>query len=361
MEWQGDVCVVGGGVAGAAAALHIARRGMGVALAGMASDTPSCDATEVLPPSAVFMLDALAGTEPALPGHACRGVLSRWQSAGVTFTDYELFGCVPGRALSRGAVTRWLSSRAERAGALLVQTGRLQATPSDSGWQIASSASPHRCRIVCRHLVDATGRSGKLIGSSTSHAYDDRAVCLFTRHGRPLRDPSLLLVDRSTNGWWYAVGAGAGLTDVSFITDADQLPARRARAAWMAHEYHDAALIGSALDEAPDFTHRLSRNARSGPAVEVSGPHWLAVGDAALACDPLSGHGMQFALESAAQAAEWIAGESAEDGYPGYSRWCSAAVQQYAAGRRATYRSAETGSRDGAFWQRRRAAWPASR
>ena len=183
--------------------------------------------------------------------------------------------------------------------------------------------------------------------------HHDRAVCLSTRHAAPLLDPTLLLVDRSTHGWWYAVAAREGTTDVAFVTDADLLPRARNRAAWLADEYREATLITSNVGGLPNFGTLTSRDARSGHRPRAAGDGWLAVGDAALSWDPLSGHGMRFALESAERAAEAVLAGDTERRYAGYMRWCDDAVMDYGRARTAMYGAATTARPGSEFWRRR--------
>ena len=149
------------------------------------------------------------------------------------------------------------------------------------------------------------------------------------------------------------MAAGQGVTDVAFVTDADLLPHARDRATWLAAEYREATLITSNLEGIPHFVTLTSRDARSGHRPCAAGDGWVAVGDAALAWDALSGHGMQFALESAERAADAVVAGNDERRYPGYSRWCEDAVLDYGRARRGMYEAATTPRPDSEFWRRR--------
>jgi flavin-dependent dehydrogenase len=395
-----DVCVVGGGVAGAATALQLARRGMRVALidraapvrdhttarrrtcpagsgpaALTAGQVPQLHPTEpqlrfteivhsasrggshtaeILPPAAVHALAALGADGVRTLGSTCRGVLSRWHGDAPGFTDYELVGCTPGRAVNRGAVARCLTAHAVHAGAEVLTIGGTRAERSAAGWSVFADRHRQHQPISCRHLIDATGRSGGFAAALPARCHHDRAVCLSTRHGTPLHDPALLLVDRSTHGWWYAIAAGEDTTEVAFVTDADLLPSARDREPWLAGEYREATLIKTNLEDDPRFATLASRDARSGHRAAAAGDGWLAVGDAALSWDPLSGHGMQFALESAEHAAEAIVAGDAERHYPAYIQWCGDAVIAYDRARASMYGAAAITDPDSAFWRRRR-------
>ncbi len=162
---------------------------------------------------------------------------------------------------------------------------------------------------------------------------------------------------------------------VVFLTDSD-LPAAFAAAA----EEGFASLLGATrllarlLDgwqaqptSAPTAhaagTRRLSRS---------SGPRWLAVGDAAMALDPLSGSGMLRALEDGHEAAiavdGWLSGDS--KAFAGFDRRLDAAWSENERARHRMY-GLETRWPWSPFWARRRAeaapdgrrpeaAWPAA-
>lgn len=354
MQRNVDACVVGAGVAGAATALRLAQRGVRVVLVDAPpSVRPSGDAAEVLPPAVVHALAALGADDVRTLGGACRGVLSRWRGDAAGFTDYELLGCTPARAVTRGAVARCLTAHAMHAAVDVIATGPVSGEQSRDGWSLISGQHSERECISCRHLIDATGRSGRPIAALPVRYHHDRAVCLSTRHAVPLFDPALLLVDRSTHGWWYAIAAGEGATDVAFITDADLLPRARDRATWLAAEYGEATLITSNLENSPHFGVLTSRDARSGHRATAAGEGWLAVGDAALSWDPLSGHGMRFALESAERAAEAVVAGDDGRSYPGYSQWCDDSVVDYGRARTAMYGAVTTTHLRSEFWRRR--------
>ena len=69
-----------------------------------------------------------------------------------------------------------------------------------------------------------------------------------------------------------------------------------------AHEQPDLAALLAELDFRPDGPGGYCA-AHSSWIEAASGPGWLAVGDAALACDPLSSQGLFNALYSALMAA----------------------------------------------------------
>jgi flavin-dependent dehydrogenase len=86
----------------------------------------------------------------------------------------------------------------------------------------------------------------------------------------------------------------------------------------------------------------------------VSGPNWIAAGDAALAFDPLSGLGVHKAIESGLRSSAAIARHLENDrtGMTEYENWAVESFRSYLAVRRQFYCAVERwpGSR---FWERR--------
>jgi len=116
----------------------------------------------------------------------------------------------------------------------------------------------------------------------------------------------------------------------------------------------------SLLNAAPRTRERMTRHGyalRTSPRCvdagsarldAVAGDGWLAVGDAALALDPLSSHGIGSALAGGIDAAAAIVSGSTA----GYTRKLDTLWNAYAPARRATY-ALEGRWRESAFWRRR--------
>jgi flavin-dependent dehydrogenase len=81
----------------------------------------------------------------------------------------------------------------------------------------------------------------------------------------------------------------------------------------------------------------------------VGGDHWLAIGDAASAYDPITSHGICKALANGWLAAQVISGQSSQEGYTGSVQ---AAYRRYLAQRRHLY-GLEQRWPDSPFWKRR--------
>ncbi|HEU4347712.1 MAG TPA: tryptophan 7-halogenase, partial [Actinoplanes sp.] len=175
-------------------------------------------------------------------------------------------------------------------------------------WDVDTTVgAPVRARV----LVDATGRRaavGRAVGARRL-TFDRLVGVAVTWIGTDPDDQHYLLVETGPDGWWYTAPLPGGRLVGTLMTDADLC--RRAglakAAPWQQRlrtTTATAARVGERAAEAtprvhPAVTARLVRHGDPRP--------WLAVGDAALAVDPVSGAGVLHALRTAADAAGAVA------------------------------------------------------
>jgi flavin-dependent dehydrogenase len=167
-----DVAVVGGGPAGCAVAMALARLGAAVVVLER-TDGGGNPVGESLPPSATPLLhrlgawEAVAATAP-LAIHANR---SCWGADAIEERDFLRDPYGPGWRVDRTAFNRVLLAEAERAGATVLRSARVRAVePEGSGWRVwlddggrAPAGTPSYPRtLLARFLVDATGRPARI-------------------------------------------------------------------------------------------------------------------------------------------------------------------------------------------------------
>ncbi|MDN5804492.1 MAG: tryptophan 7-halogenase, partial [Microlunatus sp.] len=185
------------------------------------------------------------------------------------------------------------------------------------GWTLHAVIDSKPSSYEVDVVVDASGRAARvarLLGARRIRY--DRLVGVLTYgsigsgSARAGAD-STTLVEAVGNGWWYSLFLPAGRLVVAFMTDADLLDRTGARR---------PEGLASLLDEAPATQSRVLaadadlawsraqiRPAHSGRLSAVYGADWLAVGDAAVASDPLASYGIAAALGEGHYAAAAVA------------------------------------------------------
>ena len=358
-----EVLIVGAGPAGCAAALNLAplRR---TVMVERRAETPA-RIGESLPPVAGRLLadmGLLEGFERQ--GHAPRhGFRSSWGGQAPSERHGLRDPDGPGWHLDRAQFDSWLRGIAVARGAELLAPATLTAvTPAPGGWQVRLATPAGERRLEVPILIDAGGRRAGLARRlGARRRVRDRLVSLWA-HGRvmlPVRHAGVGHLEAVADGWWYSAPIPGGRRVLAFHTDAD-LPAARAYcgpAALLDH-LRDAPGTAELLAEcgfAPDGPHGIA--AAHGCALDrPAGPGWLAVGDAALACDPLSSQGLLNALYTGLAAAEAadrsLAGTEASADYIRAIRQIDDAYRRHLA----LWYGLEQRWPDAPFWSRRRAA-----
>lgn len=299
-----DVLVFGGGPAGAAAALALARAGRSVAVVTRTrGDRPRIG--ETVPPTVVGPLAALGVWDAFLAdGHtAATGTVACWGDERPHENDSILNPYGHGWHLDRARFDAMLLAGARAAGARVAELppgGRVE--HDDSGW----GASVPGGSLRAPFLVDATGRAGTVaarVGVPRQRA--DRLIGL-VRFGRAAGTEPRTLIEACAEGWWYAAVLPDDRAVTAFFTDADLLPVGRAeRERCWAQSLSRTRLVRTVMRTA-GASRSHAAPAHTSALAACAGRDWVAVGDAARTLDPLSGQGLVTALGSAMDAAQAV-------------------------------------------------------
>ena len=295
-----DCLILGDGAAAWATAGILASAGRSVAIIGRAASSTIPRIGEVLPPEGVMAAEAL-GLARLLdhPAHlSSPGVLSLWgapQSVPTRSMDRP-----GGRAfcLDRDQLERDLQARAMAAGAkLFTWTGGL--TRDGEGWSATVAAG----RVQSQALLDATGRAayGARAAGAKVHREDRLVGLAQVLDNAPVSD-ARLIIESLPDGWAYAAPlTGDRLVGV-VLSDADVLPrSRAARNAFARARLAATTLIAPNLPQmhAAKVHGRAAWSQRTEPS---AGAGWAAIGDAAMAFDPIGGAGLTKALRDVSEA-----------------------------------------------------------
>jgi flavin-dependent dehydrogenase len=356
IEAEVDAAIVGGGPAGAATAIALARAGLRAAVIE-ASDYASFRVGETVPADLRGVLRELGAWESfAADAHlASAGNASAWGSGELEVRDalFDLRG--HGWHLDRRRFDATLAAEAERAGARVWTRTRLTGWQRrDGAWSLSLSGPGAPQRLTAAFLVDATGRDAlvaRRCGARRLHR--DRLVAVFGLFAWPEGAPARLhtLVEAAEDGWWYAARLPGGQAVVSWMSDSDLV--RRGRL-WRPGPWIEGlertGHIRRLLAGAAPCTGLTVRSAASHCLDRTAGDGWIAVGDAACAFDPLASAGIVNGLRSGLAAAGALAqGASALAAYDESTR---KRFTDFLAGRREQY-SHEARWPASPFWHRR--------
>ncbi|WP_437663404.1 NAD(P)/FAD-dependent oxidoreductase [Sorangium sp. So ce1182] len=350
-----DVLVLGGGPAGASAAIALRRRGLS-ALVVERAEGPGVRLGEHIAPPALPLLSRLGVLDGVLAGGHRRsaGVRSAWGEPVLRDRDYVFCAEGEGFHLSRAVFDAMLLEAAEGAGARVIRGAHPPplVRRGPSGWVARVGGDELTFSVV----VDATGRTASFARAQGARRRAlDRlvGVAAFLAPRDALALDDALWIEAVEGGWLYSAPLAGDRLVVTLFADADALAAGG-----------PAALAGALLAQS---THTAARVAPFSPAREwhvrpacsevsdpIAGPGWLAVGDAATARDPLSSSGIAHALEDGIDAAAAIEAHLGGDARS-FSRYAAArrlAFDDYLSMRTRYYRL-EQRFPGSPFWRRR--------
>lgn len=347
-----DIAVLGGGIAGASAALRLAQGGarpLWIAPRTASNFKPG----EHLSAAALPLLKAL-GSDALLKAEVHRHAHSTYSAWGSDIlvernAIVQLEG--PPLVLDRLAFESALTDQALAAGAERITMSVQQVAVDEGVWALDVGGKV----ISAKFLIDATGRKAIVASKLSTRFQADKLCCLYAIYRseavgalRPVT-----LIEAEERGWWYLSVLADGRVVLNFYTDADLQAFKpedfgaNARATRTVSAY-----LRDYVCQIHGAARRLTTN--SSWIAPTIGAGWAAIGDASAAFDPLSSHGMTTALWSAIQVSDAYLAQDREK-MIGYSEAVAHGVQDYLQTRTHIY-SQEQRWRHSPFWARRQKA-----
>ncbi|MEM7113406.1 MAG: NAD(P)/FAD-dependent oxidoreductase [Chloroflexota bacterium] len=312
MKKHYDVVVIGDGPAGASTAVFLAQQNQDVLLLAR-QVRPSEKVGENLSPQANPVLKELGVWDTFIDDNPLPsfGEQTSWGQPNVNFHDFINNPAGPGWHIDRALFEQCLLEQAQAVGVTITSEHALRrAQRQEDLWKLTLSGLP--TPLTADFVVDATGLSSWLARrQGVTRIHTDKQVALIATletTNEPMAD-STSLVEAVQDGWWYSARTPNGRLTVSFMTDIDlhkqqQLCTPDGWLAKLAQTRHTARRVHQhdyQLATTPKFV-----TAGSSRLEQFWGNGWLAVGDAAMSCNPLSTHGITLALMGGKDAAEAI-------------------------------------------------------
>lgn len=319
-----DAVIAGGGPAGAATAIHLARAGRRV-LVVERERFPRFHVGESLLPASRGLLDELGVLDrvAALPHRPKQGAEFAFGddetstlrfdfSAGLVDGDDAIFN------VERGPFDALLLAAAGEAGAEVVEGVSvrrvLHLAEGDVRVEISGDGAAPR-QVAARCLVDASGQSmllGKQLALRRPVPGHSKVACFghfrgVEHHpGAAAGHPFIVMM---ADAWFWLISLDAERTSIGVVMD--RADARRAQRDF---DLAPRELLAWAIERCPVVARRTARAAapeRTHVAADFSyrcppyaGPGWFAVGDAAAFLDPIFSTGIHLGLVAARDAAE---------------------------------------------------------
>ncbi|MBE9069861.1 FAD-dependent monooxygenase [Leptolyngbya cf. ectocarpi LEGE 11479] len=306
---RADVVIIGQGIAGLCLAWLLQKKGISAILIGLSKTPPMMALAETLPPSSLVLLEQL-GLKALFERSALRktyGYHSLWGTANIVDTNFfvhrpfqyglkldkqklliELGNTLAQKVL---AVDRW-SDFDPIQRTLRIQRDTKQET------------------ITGKIFVDATGRRRALLKALRIPTQESDQQLAFTCHLPRIRHPKIkheVFTELFAQGWGIVSGLDEETNVLTLFTE---------KGSPLARHLCDYTKWKEVLTETQilqdflvsDHAVRVKvATANSSRAAQIAGQNWLAVGDTAIAFDPLSSHGITNAVYTAWQAQEAIA------------------------------------------------------
>jgi flavin-dependent dehydrogenase len=325
-----DAAVIGGGPAGCAAAVTLARTGRSVVLVVDRRARRAFGVGEGAPPGLDRVVDDVFGQGTFVPTDHVRSLGNRasWGTAELLTTEFMFNPFGTGWHLDRVAFDARLREAADTSGVTLQMS-------------VDGDAA-----LPAPVVIDASGRGAHHGRQRGAHRIaTDQMIAVLTTYARAESHDATTTVEAVEAGWWYTCPIPDNLRVVAFFTDGDLLDgALRVSAGFdrqARRTTHIAPLLAPSTPSVP-----LVVAAGTAHLAPLWGDGWLATGDAAASFDPLSSQGILTAVLMGREAARCL------DDRRAYATRYEAIVSHHDAEHQAIYRREDRWP-SAPFWARR--------
>lgn len=289
MTKRATICVIGAGPSGSTFAARMAQLGHDVYLIERAA-FPRSHLGESLSPGVLPLLEATGAREVVEAAGFLRvqKVMVSWGAAPQIREDAREQGLL----VDRGRFDQLLLARAQALGVNVLQPAHVvHRELNPQGWTITIDHAGLRQNVHADFLADARGRSG---GRKQRHGPATLALYGYWR-GRNL--PAQPRIEAGRDCWYWGVPLPDGSYNTLVFVDAKTFR----RSGTLETRFHELLARSSLMTgcHAGLAGPVLATDATPCLASEIITSKCIALGDAALALDPISSSGVQKAIQSA--------------------------------------------------------------
>lgn len=358
-----DVLIVGGGPAGASAALSILKFSDLSVTVVEQSDLNIQRIGEQVSSSIFDLLHYLGldksdfGDDCFLPGYSSNAA---WGSSQISERHSISSTHIDSYQINRSTFDLTLLSKASDMGAVILPDARCTAyQPQEEGWRVNINHQTEGKFIVnARYLIDATGRQSHLARHLEANITKDDelvAVGAFLEFEEEQDLAQDFFLETVEDGWWYYAVLPEKKIVLSLFTDADNAKKKQINKIenWTAlllatvHVKHKVS--GTVAFEKP-----WVKNAYSHFTDSTKIKNFIAIGDAACSFDPISSMGIGFAMSSACNGALAIINQDEDaNSINGYNESLKKIYDDYISTKSQYYKE-EKRWPDAEFWRNRK-------
>lgn len=319
-----DVAVIGGGIAGMAASIHLARAGLKVACieadavgGGPVGESLDWSAPDLLAALGLPMQQLLDGGIATLKRHI---ILKLIDGAEQEYVPGEWLGRPPWNVqLNTLHVDRLRLNAAIRA--IMIEAGvevmTAKVTGIDTeGRRMKLLRTTEGKSIKARWYIDASGRAGLLprLFQLPFTEYGPHKVAMWDYFSMPATVQGTTLHTFSAAGgymeWIWMIPIHPDVVSVGYVAPGESVRSQR-REGGSVEAIYSGQLerfsgLGKLLQEQPAGEPCIT-SFRCRVCSRVAGPNWIAIGEAAATVDPMTSNGVTAALRQAAEASGLIA------------------------------------------------------